>query len=140
MSQRQFDDLTRALVAAGSRRHVLKALVAGLVAALFGGAAAEPALGRPVCAAACGPCQECTYDPIQGTARCITTCSVCERCAPNRVTCLPKCDGCDKCLTTGPKAGQCHSRCQRCEGCDAGRCTSRCGPGRACIDSQCIAV
>lgn len=153
MSQRQFDALTRALAAGASRRELLKLALAGLGSLLAAlvvlrldppetvGAITVQGTGGPppgTCPQ-CGPCQYCGFDSTQNKYRCLGYCGPCRQCAPDRVTCLPKCDACSDCAESGPQSGQCHSRCLTCQRCDQGTCASRCGAGRTCQPpGQCL--
>jgi hypothetical protein len=173
MSQTRFDDLTRSLAEGASRRGVLKGLVGGLLAAVavafgFGSSEGTEASVPAVCRPACGPCMQCVHTP--SGHRCVSVCTACQICrqvpGSTAYQCVPKCDTCSDCDTTGPRQGQCRSRCLRCQRCVAvqngtatgidatlapsgetlpGLCVSRCGPGRECLPGgdgrgSCIAI
>jgi hypothetical protein len=155
--QNGFDRITRAIAGGASRREVLKIALGTAATALFGVAMTEQigAQTSPTCVAQCGPCQSCRV--VNGRATCVSNCNRCQICDNRRNVCIRRCDACSTCSDnpTDPPAirGVCRSTCTKCQACApnaayggptsyygsvVGVCVSRCGPGRECIDGQCV--
>lgn len=122
MDQHRFDDLTRLLAGAPSRRHLLKSALAAIAAGVFGGvaepgdaeAASRSCRNKPN-GTLCGQCGSCSAGSCIPNRSCGSACFVCDE---RSLTCKPK--KCGKCGTCNDRTGVCDANqavcgtCKRC--------------------------
>ena len=129
MEPTRFDDLTKALAAATSRRQALKTIAATTLGGILGLSGIGNVFAKPCATNG----KHCNSKTVCCSGYCDPTTRKCA-CKPGTCNSSCPCDA-SQCLTCDSSTGTCVSSCDACSTCQGGTCVSSCGSGQVCLSN-----